>query len=203
MTGQRGIALIMVMLVTTFLSALGLGLMLAVFMDRLATGNMAGSVAMLYAADAGIELAARDLAQAADWDAVLSGAERSSFTDGAAGGVRAFPAAASSISTAVDQHVELRQGHQLHRRADECELKGAAVGREQSALAAVRVRADGAASRSCAARCRATSRCGLPTMAGRRTAIRWPTPSTRTDPGHGIVRVHAEVFGRGWRETRH
>ena len=42
---ERGIALIMVVLVTTFLSALGLGLMLAVFMDRLATGNMAASAA--------------------------------------------------------------------------------------------------------------------------------------------------------------
>ena len=91
MTGQRGIALIMVMLLTSFLSALGLGLLLAVFMDRLASGNMAGSVAMLYAADAAIELAARDLSQEADWDSVLSGARQSSFTDGLAGGVRGIP----------------------------------------------------------------------------------------------------------------
>ena len=91
MTGQRGIALVIAILVTSFLSALGLGLMLAVFMDRLATGNMAGSVAMFYAADAGIELAARDLAQAADWTAVLSGSAPSSVTDGAAGGVRGIP----------------------------------------------------------------------------------------------------------------
>ncbi len=63
MTSERGIALIMVILLTAFLSALGLGLLLAVFMDRLASGNMAGSVAMLYAADAAIELAARDLSQ--------------------------------------------------------------------------------------------------------------------------------------------
>ena len=88
MTGQRGIALIMVMHLTAFLSALGLGLILAVFMDRLATGNMSGSVAMLFAADGAIELAARDLAQADDWDAVLAGSQRSSFTDGAPGGVR-------------------------------------------------------------------------------------------------------------------
>lgn len=90
-SGERGIALIMVVLVTTFLSALGIGLMLAVFMDRLAHGNLSGSVAMLFAADAGIELAARDLAIAEDWDAVLSGAEIGSFTDGAASGIRAIP----------------------------------------------------------------------------------------------------------------
>lgn len=90
-TSERGIAMIMVILVTTFLSALGLGALLAVFMDRLATGNMAGSVAMLYAAESAIEVAARDLAQIADWDAVLSGAQRGTFTDGIAGGVRNLP----------------------------------------------------------------------------------------------------------------
>lgn len=88
---ERGIALIMVVLVTAFLSALGLGLMLAVFMDRLATGNMTGSVSLRYAADAGIELAARELARADDLDAVLAGAKQSDFTDGAAAGVRGIP----------------------------------------------------------------------------------------------------------------
>ena len=91
MTSQRGVALIMVILVTSFMSAIGLGLALAVFMDRLATGNMSGSVAMFYAAEAGIELAARELSRRQDWDAVLAGAETSAFTDGAASGVRNIP----------------------------------------------------------------------------------------------------------------
>ena len=99
-TGERGIALIMVVLVTTFLSALGLGLMLAVFMDRLATGNMTGSVSLLYAADAGVELAARELARAGDLDAVLAGAH-SDFTDGAAAGVRGIPGGGAVDLTAV------------------------------------------------------------------------------------------------------
>ena len=91
MSSERGIAILLVILVTSFLSALGIGLILAVFMDRLASGNMSGSVSMLYAADAGIELAARDLARLADWDAVLSGAQQSTFTDGTTTGVRAIP----------------------------------------------------------------------------------------------------------------
>jgi hypothetical protein len=91
MRDQKGIALIMAILLTTFLSTLGLGLMMAVFMDRLATGNLSGSVAMLYAADAGIELAARDLGNIADWDAVLAGSTLGTFTDGAPGGVRGLP----------------------------------------------------------------------------------------------------------------
>jgi hypothetical protein len=105
MTSERGIALIMVTLVTTFLSALGIGLMLAIFMDRLANGNVSGSVAMLFAADAGIELAARDLALSENWDAVLSGTEIGSFTDGAAGGARAIPGGGALDLTAVTNHI--------------------------------------------------------------------------------------------------
>ena len=109
MKSECGFALIMVILFTAFLSALGLGLLLAVFMDRLATGNMNGSVAMLYAADAGIELAARDLAETPDWDAVLSGSTRSSFTDGAAGGARALPGGGSLDLTATTNMLNCRR----------------------------------------------------------------------------------------------
>ena len=101
MKGDRGIALIMVLLATAFLSALGAGLILAVFMDRLATGNMSGSVAMFYAADAGIELVARDLSQVVDWNSVLKGATQSSFTDGAPGGVRPIPGGGTVDLTAA------------------------------------------------------------------------------------------------------
>lgn len=88
---DRGIALIMVILVTAFLSALGIGLIMTIFMDRLAAGNMAGSVGMMYAANAGIEIAAHDLAQIDDWNQVLSGAQQGAFVDGAPGGVRGIP----------------------------------------------------------------------------------------------------------------
>lgn len=95
-----GVALILVLLVTSFLSAVGLGLALVVFMDQLATGNQRGSVAMLYAADAGIELAARDLALADDWNGILAGTNRGSFTDGAPTGVRAIPGGGAVSLTA-------------------------------------------------------------------------------------------------------
>lgn len=90
MTNQRGVALILVLLVLSFLSIIGLGLSLVVFMDRLAAGNIRGSIAMLYAADAGVELAARDLALA-DWGAALIGLEQGSLTDGAPGGAKPIP----------------------------------------------------------------------------------------------------------------
>ena len=87
---QRGIALILVLLVTSFLSAIGLGLAVMVFMDRLATGNMKGSVALLHAAEAGLAFAAHDLARA-DWRSALAGTEQASFVDGPPSGVRAIP----------------------------------------------------------------------------------------------------------------
>lgn len=89
-SSQRGIALIVVLLATSFLSAVGLGLAVMVFMDRLATGNVRASIALLHAADAGIELAAHSLSSA-DWTDVLAGFTQAGFVDGAAAGVRAIP----------------------------------------------------------------------------------------------------------------
>jgi hypothetical protein len=91
LSSQRGIALILVILVTSFLSAIGLGLAVIVVMDNLATRNLRGSVALLYAADAAIELTARDLAQLPDWNLALSGTVRSLVTDGEPSGVRLIP----------------------------------------------------------------------------------------------------------------
>ena len=91
MNTQRGIALVIVILVTSFLSAIGLGLAMIVVMDKLATVNLRGSIALLYAADAAIELTARDLAQLPDWNLALSGVVRSLVTDGEPGGVRPIP----------------------------------------------------------------------------------------------------------------
>lgn len=101
MNSARGIALVLAILVTSFLTAIGLGLALIVMMDRLATGNLRGSVAMLYAADAVIELAARDLSQLEDWDAALTGQSRSTFTDGAPSGSRPIPGGGTVDLTAA------------------------------------------------------------------------------------------------------
>lgn len=91
MTSARGIALVLALLVTSFLTAIGLGLALIVMMDRLATGNLRGSVAMFHAADAAIELAARDLSKLEDWNEALTGQARSAFADGEPAGARPVP----------------------------------------------------------------------------------------------------------------
>ena len=91
MTTERGVALLLAILVTGFLSAIGLGLALIVVMDRLAAGNLRGSVGLLHEADAAMELAVRDLAQLEDWNLALTGAARATLVDGEPTGVRAIP----------------------------------------------------------------------------------------------------------------
>lgn len=91
MTSARGVALVLALLVTSFLTAIGLGLALIVMIDSLASGNLRGSVAMLYAADAALELAARDLSRLEDWNQALTGQARSAFSDGDPPGVREIP----------------------------------------------------------------------------------------------------------------
>ena len=100
MKNDRGIALILALLVTSFLSAVGLGLALVVFMDYLASGNRKGSLGLLYAADAVLELAARDVARA-DWAEALSGAALGTFTDGEPFGIRAIPGGGALNLTAA------------------------------------------------------------------------------------------------------
>jgi hypothetical protein len=91
MTGSRGVALILVLVFMSFLAALGLGLTLIVFIDHLAAGNMRHSVDMLHAADAGLELAARELVHLPNWSVALNGSAQSSFVDGVPGGARQVP----------------------------------------------------------------------------------------------------------------
>lgn len=90
MIAQRGIALILALLFTSFLSAVGLGLAVMVFMNRLATGNVHAAAGLMNAADAGLELAAHELSRA-NWPAVLNGVEQATFSDGEPTGVRAIP----------------------------------------------------------------------------------------------------------------
>jgi hypothetical protein len=90
MTGQRGIALILAMLVTSFLAAIGLGLAVVVFANQLAAGNVRGATGLMNAAEAGLEVTAHELSRA-DWSRVLGGAEQATFSDGSPDGVRAIP----------------------------------------------------------------------------------------------------------------
>jgi hypothetical protein len=90
--GERGIALIVVLLTTTLVFTLSLGLSLLVATERMAGGHYRENVRLLHAADAGLELAALHLARVAAWNDVLAGVVRSPMVDGPPAGERELPA---------------------------------------------------------------------------------------------------------------
>src|SRR4051812_39516651 len=194
MNNQRGIALILVVLVTTFLAALGLGLALAVFMDRLATGNMTGSVAMLYAADAGIEFAASELARASSMDLVLSGINQSGFTDGPPSGLRDVPGGGTVDLTAMTNALNCGRSTSCSSAQMNANTKERPWGSNNPQW---QLFAYGPMSRF--TQLARPAPCYLAVWIGDDPRERDGNPLVDEPgegvPGHGIVRVHAEAFG--------
>ena len=88
---ERGIALLVALMSMLLLTALGVGLMLTTMTETMISTNYRDSGETLYAADAGIERVMQDLLTVPDWDRILQGAVRTSFTDGSAPGDRTLP----------------------------------------------------------------------------------------------------------------
>lgn len=88
--GDRGAALVIALMAIVLMSALGLALVLTTTTEVVIGANYRTAQEARYAADAGVERALVDLMTLPDWNPVLRGAQRSSFTDGAPSGVRAL-----------------------------------------------------------------------------------------------------------------
>jgi hypothetical protein len=82
--GEHGIALVLVLLTMALVASVGLGLALSSTLAVVSVTNYAESVALLNAAEAGIDLAARELAVLAV-DEVLGGVRTSTCVDGPPG----------------------------------------------------------------------------------------------------------------------
>jgi hypothetical protein len=87
-TSQRGVALIITLLMVSLFSALGLGLALSSAAARMADHNHEDAVLTLNAAESALNLAIRDLSAIADWSLALNGSLRASITDGPPAGPR-------------------------------------------------------------------------------------------------------------------
>jgi hypothetical protein len=85
-TDERGTALLLALLATMLVSALGVALVLTTATETFISANYRGAQEVLYAADAGLERSIQDLLQETNWNGVLAGTNKSSFTD--AGGAR-------------------------------------------------------------------------------------------------------------------
>jgi Tfp pilus assembly protein PilX len=89
---ERGVALIVALLSMLLLSALGVGLMMTTMTETMIATNYRDGGEAMYAADAGIERVMQDLLTIPDWNRLLAeNNTRTSFTDGAAPGVRILP----------------------------------------------------------------------------------------------------------------
>ena len=83
--GERGVALLVVLLTTTLVAALGGSLALLVSTERKIAAHFAAGLDALYAADAALERVTVDLMATEDWEPIATGAVRSTFLDGEAG----------------------------------------------------------------------------------------------------------------------
>ncbi len=87
-SGERGVALVIVLLVLTMMTAVGTALLLIATAEaRIATNFQLMSEAR-YAADAVLDRAIVDIAGVRDWTTLLNGGARSGFVDGLASGTR-------------------------------------------------------------------------------------------------------------------
>ncbi|HZL95861.1 MAG TPA: pilus assembly PilX N-terminal domain-containing protein, partial [Vicinamibacterales bacterium] len=80
---DRGIALIVTMLIMVLLSALGLSLTMVTATEVRVAHSYSSASESFYAADAALELAVNELALQPDWNHVLDGTVTSSFVDAA------------------------------------------------------------------------------------------------------------------------
>jgi hypothetical protein len=85
---QQGMALVTVLLLIVWLTALGTAAALATFTETAIAANYREATEVFYAAEAILEFVMQDVASVADWREILSEPGRSVFTDGPPGGER-------------------------------------------------------------------------------------------------------------------
>jgi hypothetical protein len=86
--GERGVALILALMVMLFLMATGTALILTTTTESTIARNFRVGAEALYAADAVLEHAIDDVRTIHDWNTILSGAAQSTFTNGPSTGPR-------------------------------------------------------------------------------------------------------------------
>jgi hypothetical protein len=85
---ERGIALIVALMATMLLMALGVALTLTTMTEGKIASNYRDGAEALYAADAAVERVMQDILTVPDWNNIISGGLTSAFIDGSASGTR-------------------------------------------------------------------------------------------------------------------
>jgi Tfp pilus assembly protein PilX len=88
---EDGIALIVALMATLLMTALGVALILTTSTETMITANYRNGQEALYAADAALERAMDDILTVPDWNNLLNGSTQSAFIDGSPSGTRTMP----------------------------------------------------------------------------------------------------------------
>src|SRR5438034_5289287 len=88
---EDGIALIVALMATLLMTALGVALILTTSTETMITANYRNGQEALYASDAALERAMDDILTVPDWNNLLNGSTQSAFIDGSPSGTRTLP----------------------------------------------------------------------------------------------------------------
>ena len=88
---EDGVALIVALMATMLMTALGVALILTTSTETMITANYRNGQEGLYAADAALERAMDDILTVPDWNNLLNGSTQSAFIDGPPSGTRSLP----------------------------------------------------------------------------------------------------------------
>ena len=98
---EHGVALIIVMMTITLLTALGAAVTLATVTETAIAANYRDAAEALHAAEGAVEFVMQELAGVADWSGVIAESGRSAFVDGPAGGIRTVGAVTVDLTQAT------------------------------------------------------------------------------------------------------
>ena len=96
-----GVALVIVMMTITLLTALGTALTLATITETAIAANYRDATEAFYAAEAAVEFAMQEIADVPDWSNVIAESARSAFVDGPADGPRTVGAVTLDLTQAT------------------------------------------------------------------------------------------------------
>ena len=136
---DRGIALIVAMLIMVLLSALGLSFTMVTMTEARVAHSYSSGSESFYAADAALELAMNELACKPDWNRVLDGSVTSSFVDPGRV-ISPWPGGRGRTSTEATALVTCARTSCSTTDMD-AQKAGSALGAEQPAMAVVCLRA--------------------------------------------------------------
>jgi Tfp pilus assembly protein PilX len=111
---ERGVALVVALMASMLLTALGMALVLVTDTETMITANYRNNSEALYAADAAVERVVQDLLLVPDWNRIWSEDLKSSFVDGGnCTGTLSTPAGRINLTAATTQLQNQTNGENL------------------------------------------------------------------------------------------